>query len=141
MDANHPHIDEATLSSAAFSAGAIATAAGASAGSDAAGDGHTAGSNSSVREDTLDRLLELVQAGDDQHDALRAGLEALSAEGRNVMWTAIMPNKIVFEVCAMLNRYGDRNNRAHSFHRMFVADARQRKLHLGSNSVCGISWF
>ena len=55
------------------------------------------------REDILPRLLELVQAGDDQHDALRAGLEALSTEERTAMWTARVPNKIVFNVCVFLD--------------------------------------
>ena len=48
---------------------------------------------------TVEMFTGLVQAGDDQHDALRAGLEALSTEGRNGMWTVRMRDEIAFNVC------------------------------------------
>jgi len=100
MDATHKNDDEAKLSpptaSAAAGGGGVMSSA-------AVGAGAVTGSNSNMRDDTLHRLLELVQAGDDQHDALRAGLEALSTEERTAMWTARVPNKIVFNVCVFLD--------------------------------------
>ena len=91
MDANHTRDDEAKLGSAASSASATAAAA---------GDGRSAGSSltSSTREESLLRLLQLVQAGDDQHAALRQGLEALTADERKAVWTAKIQDKIVFNV-------------------------------------------
>jgi len=98
MDANHTRDDEAKLGSAASSASATAAAA---------GDGRSAGSSltSSTREESLLRLLQLVQAGDDQHAALRQGLEALTVDHeRNAVWTAWIKDKIVFNVGALLDR-------------------------------------
>jgi len=41
--------------------------------------------HASTAEVMVDMITGLVQAGDDQQDALRAGLEALSAEGTLLM--------------------------------------------------------
>jgi len=91
MDVNDTLDDEAKLGSAASSANAAAAGA---------GDGRSAGSplTSSTREESLLRLLQLVQAGDDQHAALRQGLEAMTADERSAVWTAKIQDKIVFNV-------------------------------------------